>query len=144
MADPMKAGDFEIHVVTAAGPPAVFSPIADMTAYDRSTARAVTKTKVFGRATPYAGTGTRDVTYTLAGLANDTDPGQLALLAAEEADEPIVIRVNPKGSDTDGFTQEVKVTSKKHSARADGEFQEMTIDLSANADPVTLATGVVI
>lgn len=141
MADPLQAGDFEIEVDSGA---AVYVPIADMTSYDRNTARTSTKTKVFGRITPYTGTGARDVTYTVGGLANPTDPGQLALLAAEETDVAILIKVLPAGIATDGFTQEVKVTSKRHGARADGEFQEITFDLSANDDPTELATGVVL
>lgn len=143
MADPITGDVFSIEVETAAGPPIVYSEIAEVTSYDRTTTRSSSRTRVFGRATPRVGTGARESGYTIAALLSPEDPGQAALLAAEEADLPIMVRIFADGTAA-GFEQSVKVTSKRHGARADSDWQEITFDLTAEDDAVSVATGVII
>ena len=142
MADPITGDVFSIEVQTGSGP-IVYSEIAEVTSYDRNTQRSTSKTRVFGRATPRLGTGSREATYTIAALLSPEDPGQAALLAAEEADTPIMVRVFADGS-TDGFEQSVKVSSKRHSAKADSDWQDITFDLVEEDDAAPVAGGIVI
>lgn len=143
MADPVSGEVFDIEVQTAVGPPIVFTNIAEVTSYDRNTARSSNSTRVFGRATPRLSVGSRDITYTIAALLSPEDPGQVALFNAESAGTPIEIRVFLSGTAA-GFTQAVKVTSKRHGARADGDWQEVTFDLTADADAVVVGGGVIV
>ncbi len=145
MADPLSADVFEIRVRTSV-PPAtdVYEPIADVTSYDHGETDSVTRTKVFGRATPYASGGTTEGTYSITCLLNPTDPGQIELLAAKAEKRATEVEVFPEGGSANGFKQEVKVNSKRHGARADGDFQEITFEFTPNSDPVAIGTGIII
>lgn len=142
MANPLTDGVFLIKVRTTTAPD-VFVTIGDVTSYDRSTNRATSTTRVFGRATPYQGSGSRTEGYTVTALLNPVDVGQAKLLADELAGAVSRIQVFADGS-VNGFYQDVVVTSKRHGARADGDFQEITFEMGANADAVPVLTGVVI
>jgi hypothetical protein len=143
MADPLSASVFEIRVRNATAPE-TFVPIADVTSYDHGTTRTTTRTRVFGRATPYASTSLPEGTYSITALLNPTDPGQIELFEAEDENRVTVLEVFPEGGTTNGFKQEVKVSSKRHGARADGDFQEVTFEFTPNADPAVIGTGIVI
>lgn len=144
MADPLDTSVFEIRVRNDTDPTDVFVPIADVTSYDHGESDQTTRTKVFGRATPYATTAAPEGTYSITCLLNPTDPGQVELLAAKSERRVTVIEVFPEGGSVNGFKQEVKVNSKRHGARADGDFQEITFEFTPNADAVAVGSGIII
>ncbi len=143
MADPIGGSVFVIRARTGVGPD-VYTAIADVTGYDHGTSRSTNRTRVFGRITPYSSTAAPEGTYSITCLLNPVDPGQLALFNAETANAVAMLEVFYGGGTTVGFRQEVKVSSKRHGARADGDFQEVTFEFTANADPITIGTGIVV
>lgn len=141
MADPLGTDVFDLRVKTTGS---TFVSVSDVTAYDHGTTRTTNKVKVFGRATPYSKTNKPDGTYSITALLNPTDAGQAQLLSHEAANTVATIEVFATGGTTDGFQQDVAVSSKRHTARADGDFQEITFDFAASADPVLVGAGIVI
>lgn len=113
--------------------------MADGTRYSKRGSRPATRTAVFGSAIPRTSKGTPDVGFTLTALQNPTDPGQAILYAAEEANSSVWIQVLPDGSN--GFKQEVTVTSNNHDADPDS-IQTVTFECTAVAARTAVGTGV--
>lgn len=132
---PLDGNSVGIEVETA---PAVFTDLGEGTAYDASSSNSVTTTNTFGggkRRTSQDG----DSTYSVTALLDPTDPAQLALLAAERNRTVINIHVMPDG--LKGFKVPIRVTSKRHSARAEPGFQEITFDMTEDGAPVADGAG---
>lgn len=133
---------FEVQDYKSAAPdPKPYVPVEDMNNYDRSRTRATTSTPVFHRATPIRTKNARDITFTLSGFLNATDPGQQILRDAEAEDVDVTVRVLPDG--VNGFTQLVTVGTITHRTGAEG-LQEHSFQCSATADPVVIGMGPII
>lgn len=121
---PLREGkDLVILVETE---PNIFTAVADLTGYSNARTRAVTRVPVFNRTLPRIRRGAREESYSLTGLLNDDDPGQVALREAESTDQAIRIAIEQDG--VEQFRQTVEVVSYTHDADPEG-FQEITIEL---------------
>ena len=133
----LQGDDFVLYVETTT--PGTFVVVNDISEFSKSVTRDSSQVRVFARATPYVVTGGRNATYTATGFFNPTDPGQQRLRDMEAVDTPVKIRLLYDG--TNGFTQEVKVTSYDYGASAEPGLQTYGFDLEANADAVIVGTG---
>jgi hypothetical protein len=132
---PVQGKDFRLKVENAV--PA-FVLVGYMNNYSRDTDKPVDTFPVFGLDTPPAIAGSRGQTYSVSGLFDPTDAGQVILRTADIDSEVASIQVLFDG--TNGFTQDVEVNSMSHSATPDG-FQETGFEFTADADAVIVGTG---
>jgi len=122
----------EVEVAT------VMTLLGEGTSYDNTRSNTTTTVRTFGGG-KRTSSSRGDTTYSVTTLATDDDAAQQALLVAERAAAEINIHVMPDG--LNGFVVPVKVSSTKHSARADSGFQEITFDMTEAGDPVADAAG---
>lgn len=120
MAGPYDPKDVEL-AVGAASPAA--TPLLDMVGYafEDGNAGDIT-TWTFGRATPHRRAGSPEQSYSLDGLLNWEDPGQVLLRTHRDSGDTIfLLETYP-----DGATVEYsgKVTEAPHNASADGDWVE--------------------
>lgn len=118
--------------------PTVFTPLGEGTAYDSNRSNSVNTTPIFGggrRRTQQ----NNDTTYSVTVLANPTDLAQTTLLTAERTRTVVNIHVIPDG--LKGFKSGVRVSSSRHTARAEPGFQEITFDFTEETAPVADASG---
>src|SRR5688572_14556010 len=112
----MNGKDLDVFIETAT--PGTFIAVNDMNTFGKSVTKSVDRFPVFMRGTPYAVPGAREATYTMEGYLNTDDPGQLRLFALEAGDLAGKIKVMFDG--TNGFSQEVKVSSYSYDAEPEG------------------------
>lgn len=106
--------------------------------YAKRGSRPTTRTAVFQRATPLTLGGVREQSFTLTGILNPTDAGQLVLFTAEEGNVSCFVTVQPDG--TNGFEQEVEITSNGHDADPDA-WQEITFECTGVGPRVIVGAG---
>lgn len=134
--------EFELSVEVKEGEdPAEMVIVNDLNSYSKQVQRNTQTYPVFKRQTPHSTSGAREQTYSLGGYLNPDDPGQQALLAAEETNTPIKIQV--LFNSTDGFSQLVGVNSLTHDADPEG-LQEISFELTAKADATKVGNGPII
>jgi hypothetical protein len=120
----------------------VFLTVADMNRYASTNARTTTTVPVFA-GPAHELTGERNKTFTLEGLWNDDDPGQVRLRAKADADEPVKIRVLPDG--VNGFECTILQGTDGGEASADeSTFQSYTVDAEMQDDETPIGTGVLV
>jgi len=109
---------------TAAG---TYTSVAEIKEASMSHAGNNQDISTFGSAWVLRLQGLKDATYSLSGFYNPTDTnGQVAIRNAWLNDTPLFVQFLPNG--TNGFRQEVRVSSYEVSASADGA-QEVSIEL---------------
>ena len=135
MAGAFLGADFELHVESAT--PDTFILVGDLNSFSRNTARDNQTFPVFGSTVAYVIPGTREITYTVSGFLSD-DAGQERLREAEQNDTPIKVRVLWDG--TNGFTQEVRVSSTTQDATPEG-LQETSFELAGTGPAEIEGTG---
>jgi hypothetical protein len=135
MAAPQNGADLVLMVET--GTPTVYVAIADMDNFDDGADQNETQSPVFGNIV-YVSPGPRLVTLTMSGFRNNTDAGQLLLLAAEKARTEIRLKVLYDG--VNGYTVLTRVKSRKGSAKPEG-LQTIAFDFLASAAAVAVAGG---
>lgn len=122
--------------------PGTFIDVADMTRYATTNARTTNRVSVFA-GPAHEVTGERAKTFTLEGLWNDTDPGQIQLREASEGQTEIKIRVLPDG--VNGFETSVLVGTTGGEANADeATLQSFTLECEMTTDETPIGTGVLV
>lgn len=106
--------------------------------YSKRGTRPTTRTAVFQRSTPLTLAGTREQGFTLTGILNLGDAGQGVLFTAEQNNVSCFVTVQPDG--TNGFEQEVEITSNNHDADPDG-WQEITFECIGVGPRVIVGSG---
>lgn len=137
---PDNGADLVVNVEDP-GSPGTYVPVNDMNSYNKNSSRDRTAYPVFMRAVPHTLVAPREVSFTLSGYLNMTDPGQQILRAAEEADTVVSLEVLPDG--TNGFRQDVRVGTRTHDADPEA-FQEVSFEMSAADVPTVVASGPII
>ena len=136
MAAPQNGADLVLEVETAPAS-GVYVALSDMDNFDDGSDQNEQQQPVFGNIV-YVSPGPRLVTLTMSGFRNNTDAGQVLLLAAEKARTEIRVRVKYDG--TNGFTVVTRVKSRKGSAKPEG-LQTIAFDLLTSQPSVIVAGG---
>jgi hypothetical protein len=136
MAAPQNGADLVLQVEDPANPGAYLA-ISDMDNFDDSADQNEAEFPVFGNI-KYIVPAPRQVMLTMSGFRNITDPGQIALRAAEKARTEIRVKVMYDG--VNGYTLLTRVKSRKGGAKPEG-LQTMAFDFIATAASVAVAGG---
>jgi hypothetical protein len=139
MPDPVKSKDFDLFVADLAVSPITYVAVDGVSQWDDSTARERTAWPMLMRDTDYQTVGSREITYSMQGFKILTDPGQVIIRAAEEADDAVNIKVLHDG--TNGYTQDVIIGTKSGSVVAGSGLQTMTLEIAAIAQHVLVGSG---
>jgi hypothetical protein len=135
-----EGADLLIEVESAT--PGVFVLLSDMTRYSSSNTRTTNRVPVFG-GPAHEVSGERNKTFTLEGLWNDDDAGQLRVRAASENQTELKMRVLPDG--VNGFECTVLVGTTGGEATADeATLQTFTVDAEMQGDETPIGTGVLV
>lgn len=125
-----------------AGP---FATIEDVTSWDGSHGTdAPTRTRVFGKPTPYVRAGDDTDTYDLSGLLNlDDTNGQNILRDARDNRTTVFLRVMPDGEaiGKKGYLQECNVTEYTDAGDADAEYVECSFSLEGAGPKVDVVVA---
>lgn len=135
MAAPQNGADLVLEVETAVAD--TFVPVSDMDNFDDGADQNETQQPVFGNIV-YVSPGPRNVSFTISGFRNNTDAGQLLLLAAEK--NRTVCRVRVKYDGINGYTVHARVKSRKGNAKPEG-LQTIAFEFLASAPSVAVLAG---
>lgn len=134
----VQAGeDFVLNVNTGTEAVPVWTPVADMNSYSKSTTRSRNRYPVFGGVT-HVTTSPQEEDITVGGFLNDTDAGQQELRDAADNNEVAQIQVLFDG--TNGFEQDVKVHTYTHDAEPEG-LQEHGFEFTGVSVRTPVGTG---
>lgn len=139
MADPVKSKDFDLFVLDTAQSPDAYVAVDGVSQWDDQTARERTAWPMLMRDTDYQTVGSREITYSMQGFKILTDPGQMIIRAAEEADDSVNIKVLHDG--VNGYTQDVIIGTKTGSVVAGSGLQTWTLEIAAIAAAVLVGSG---
>lgn len=114
----LSGGDFQLEVRTASGPD-VWAVVGEMHTFNDDRRRAVSSFPVFNKSTPNRKIGQAEDTYSVEGYDDPADAGQAKLNTHADDGSLAHIRVTRDG--TNGFVQDVYVTSKRYQASAEEE-----------------------
>jgi hypothetical protein len=130
--------DLVVNVRTGTDPDGdpIWTPVADIDSVKAGGSRNIAKKAVFMKQGQHKRPGPRDLTCSIAGSNNPTDPGQLALHQADAAGTTVEVQVLPDG--TNGWEAEAYVSSLDFDASPE-EFQSIGWELEI--DGVTTAVG---
>jgi len=126
--------------VSAAGGTPTFATIEDLTSYSGTHGtEGESRTRVFGKTSPYVRSGPNTDEYSLSGLYNPDDTGgQNVLRNARDNRGTVLLQVLPDG--VVGYQQECAVTEYSDSGDADAEWVECDFSLTA-VGPRTAVTA---
>lgn len=137
---PISLQDSIVKIAAPAVAPATptFAQIADTTGYSATHgSEGVTRTRVFGLATPYLLAGDLTDSYDIKGLYNPGDTGgQNVLRAARDNRTAVLLQILPDG--VAGYQQECRVTEYTDSGDADGDYVECSFTLESSGPRTTI------
>ena len=129
--------DFLLEVETDT--PGTFIPVAWMDEYEDSDAQTIDTFPSFGATTPLGIPSPPDITFSLSGMYDPEDPGQLRLRTIARARSTVNINVLHDG--TNGFKQLIRVGSRTRGASASGGPQTQSFEFAPSGEPTEVGDG---